>query len=229
MTVDVVPPTADLGGYDAVVAPTLSLAEADLADALESYAGDGGELLLTMRSGVKDRHNRLHDAPQPGPLRELVGARVEEHESVPAALESRVVLDGDRFDCRVWNEWLAPADATVAGRYEGGRADGRPAVVHDEVGTGGVTHVGTWPGDALAGGLVGDLLDRAGVAASGPFPPQVRATRRDGLTWIANFRAEPPALSAPADADRLLGGDEVGPYDVAITDATPAELTVDGT
>jgi beta-galactosidase len=228
VTVDVVDPAADLGAYDAVVAPSLYLVDDDLATHLESYVADGGEVLVGMRSGVKDPYIKRHERAQPGPLRELIGATVDQHESVPEELESAVTYGDRGFGATVWNEWLVPDDDTdVLGRYEGERADGRPAIVHSDGGDGGVTYVGTWPGSDLAGRLVGDLLDRAGVATTEPFPPQVRATRRGGLTWIANFRGESLSVAAPDDATWLLGGDEVDAYDVAVTDAEPSALSVD--
>lgn len=227
-TVDIVPPTAALADYDAVVAPTLYLADDDLAAHLEAYVASGGELLVTMRSGLKDPHNKLHDAPQPGPLRELIGAEVDQHESVPANLESEVTYDGQRFDSRVWNEWLSPTaeSAEVLGRYEGELADGEAAIVHNVVGDGSVVYVGTWPDTDLTSTLVGDLLDRAGVATTDPLPKQVRFTRRDGLTWVVNFRAESLSVDAPADAEWFLGDASVGAYDVAVTDAEPVALRV---
>ncbi|WP_321576068.1 beta-galactosidase [Halosolutus gelatinilyticus] len=228
VTVDVVPPRADLDGYDAIVAPTLYLADDELAARLDDYVAAGGELLVTMRSGVKDPYNKLHDAPQPGPLRDLVGAEIRRHESVPAELESAISYGGERFDSRVWNEWLSPtAEAVdVLGRYEGERADGEVAIVRNPVGDGNVTYVGTWPDDDLASALVGDLLDRADCETADPLPEQVRFARRDGLTWIANYRSEPLAIAAPSDATWFLGGSEIEAYDVAVTDAPPTDLAL---
>lgn len=228
VTVDVAHPASGLSGYDAVVAPTLYLVDDERADALEAYVADGGELLLTMRSGMKDPYNKLHDARKPGPLRELVGAEVDQHESVPDTMESDVVYDGQRFECRVWNEWLSPIDehTDVVGQYDGELADGETAIVHNAVGDGGVTYVGTWPGTDLAGALVGDLLDRAGVETTDALPEQVRYMRRNGLTWVANFREEQLTVDAPADAEWHLGDATIDAYDVAITDAEPTALSV---
>ncbi|RDI69825.1 beta-galactosidase [Halopelagius longus] len=225
--VDVVPPTAELAAYDAVVAPTLYLATDELAETLTAYVEGGGELLVTMRSGVKDAHNKLHDDAQPGPLRSLVGARVEQHESVPESLESRLTYGGREFGCRVWNEWLSPTEegAEVVGRYEGSMADGSPAIVRNAVGDGSVTYVGTWPDSDLTGAVVGDLLDRAGVETTDAFPAQVRASRRGGLTWIANFGGDSLSVDAPDDAEWVLGGPTVGPAAVAVTDANLSSLS----
>jgi beta-galactosidase len=229
VSVDVVRPTADLAGYDAVVAPTLYLADTDLADGLDSYVAGGGELLVTMRSGIKDPYNKLHDAPQPGPLRDLVGAEVADHESIPEKLESRVVYDGESYDAGVWNEWLDPVHerTTVEGRYEGERADGEAAVVQTGHGDGAVSYVGTWPGADLATALVGDLLDRAGVETTDPLGDRVRLAHRDGLTWVVNFGDSAVTVDAPEDAAWLVGDGAVGPVDAAVVEASPTDLTVD--
>lgn len=226
VAVDIVPPDADLSGYDAVVAPTLYLVDDERAVTFEAYVEAGGDLLVTMRSGVKDAYNKLHDVARPGPLADVVGARVDQHESVPQELESDVVYDGERYDCRVWNEWLAPEDAETVGRYADGRADGRPAVVRNDVGDGSTMYVGTWPSADLAGALIESLLDRAGVSATDPLPEGVRLARRDGLTWVANFNEQTLSVDAPADASWVVGDGALGAFDVAVTDVDPVELNV---
>ena len=228
VTVDVVRPTADLSDYEAVVAPTLYLADGDLATHLGAYVEDGGELLVTMRSGVKDPYNKLHDAPQPGPLRDLVGAEVADHESVPDDLASDVVYDGDTYDAGVWNEWLEPLEGTtIRGRYDGDMADGEGAVVHADHGDGAVTYVGTWPGEDLASALIGDLLDRAGVETTEPPGDRVRLAHRDGFTWIVNFGDEAVDVETPSDAEWVVGDGTVSAVDAAVIDAAPADLTVE--
>ena len=227
VAVDVVPPTADLSAYDAVVAPTLYLLDDDLAEELESYVEAGGELLVTMRSGVKDVYNKLHDVAQPGPLRKVVGADIDQHESVPSALQSGVVYNGEQYDCRVWNEWLSPTDATVVARYENEAADETPAIVRNSVGDGTSTYVGTWPDAELAGAIVEELLKRADIAITEPLPAQVRLMERGGLTWVGNFSEHALSVATPSDASWYLGNGRLEPYDVAVTDAIPTELVVE--
>lgn len=226
LTVDVCRPTADLSAYGMVVAPTLYLTNDDLARHLESYVEAGGHLLVTMRSGVKDPYNKLHDAPQPGPLTDTVGATVADHESVPAELGSDVTYDGDPFESGVYNEWLSPTDATVMARYEGSIADGEAAIVRNDVGSGSVTYVGTWPGSGLAGALVEDVAGRAGLETTTPLPAQVRVVRRDGLTWVLNYREQRLEVETPGDAGWLVGDGTISAYDLGVTDAPPSQLDV---
>nr|WP_233340987.1 beta-galactosidase [Haloprofundus sp. MHR1] len=229
VTVDVVPPSAELSDYDAVVAPTLYLADEELANSLERFVDSGGELLVTMRSGVKGPFNKLHETRQPGPLTDLLGAEVAQFESVPERIESGVNYGGEQFDCRVWNDWLSPVadSAEVVGRYDGELADGEAAIVHHPVGDGSVLYVGTWPEAALADELVDDLLERADVATTPKLPDQVRMAHRNGLTWVANFSEQPVVVDAPSDTRWLVGCDELERFDVAVADAVPTALTIE--
>ncbi|GGN91158.1 beta-galactosidase [Haloarcula pellucida] len=222
--VDVVPPSTDLDGYAAAVAPTLYLAGEDLAAHLADFVADGGHLLLGARTGEKDPHNQLHEALAPGPLADLVGARVARHESLPEQFDTTVEYRGETYDFRTWAGWLDPAAAETRGQYRSGEAAGEPAVVHDSVGDGTVTTVGCWPGEGLADALVEDLLAAAAVDHADPFPDGVRAAERDGYTWVTNFTSDPRSLATPADAAFVVGDDTVGAYDVAVVEAPVDEV-----
>lgn len=222
--VDIVPPERALEGYEAVVAPVLHLVEADLANDLEQYVDNGGELLLGARSGVKDRYNKLRDDPAPGPLTALVGATVDQHESVPEALETRVSYRGEGFEYRTWGEWLAPDGGGTLGVHESGVGEGRPAIVRNTVGNGHVTYCGVWPERLLAAALVSDLLDSAGVAHTARLPEGVRVAERDGLTWITNFTGEP--VRVDSDGDWIVGDSTVEPYGVGVIRAAATSIGV---
>jgi len=229
--VDVVPPSADLSGYAAVVAPALHLVTDDLADRLSDYVAGGGELLFGPRTGVKDAENKLRPAPQPGPLADLVGADIDQHESLPRRLETAVQRVDSHTDSgvgedatqtvqfRTWAEWLVPDAAEPMYVYDvDGPADGRPAVVTNAVGDGQVTYCGVWPGADLAETLASDLLERADIRRADQLPDGVRVGFRGGYTWVTNFTS-----------DRLqLPG--IDPDSLAVDDANRdgVDVTLDG-
>ncbi|WP_440008221.1 beta-galactosidase [Halomicrococcus sp. SG-WS-1] len=221
---DVVHPDADLSDYALVVAPALHLVDESRAAALREYVAAGGRVLFGARTGPKDPANKLHDAPAPGPLADLVGATVDQHESLPEPVETRVEYDGVSYDYRTWAEWLAPGDARAVATHESGVADGRPAVVERDVGDGAVTYCGVWPEPELADALVSDALDAAGVRRTGRLPELVRVAERDGFTWVTNFGGDPVDVSVPAGTEFVVGGSTVDGFDVAVVDAAPSDL-----
>jgi beta-galactosidase len=224
--VDIVPPTADLHDYAAVVAPTVHLADEAVATHFERYVADGGHLLLGPRTGYKQPDNRLHETLAPGPLRELVGAEVDQHETVPASFETTVTYRGRDYEYRTWAEWLTPGTATTVGEHTAGVAAGEPAIVERHVGTGSVTYCGVWPAADLADTLVVDLLDGSGVAYTDRLPATLRLARRDGYVWVLNFGGDAVAVDAPDDARWLLGSQSVPRYDLAVLDGELTDISV---
>lgn len=212
--VDVVPPKTDLSRYAAVVAPALHLVDDELATQLTDYVEGGGNVLFGPRTGVKDQHNKLRSTLQPGPLSDLVGASVDQHESLPSRLDARVrpVSDGqsvDSFAFRTWGEWLEVDDAEPRYMYDtdGVEAE-RTAVVANAIGDGSVVYCGVWPESDLADNLVVDLLDRGDVEHAEQLPTGVRVGVRDGYTWVTNFTSDRVRLpEVDPDALTIADGD----------------------
>ncbi|HYN87504.1 MAG TPA: beta-galactosidase, partial [Ardenticatenaceae bacterium] len=71
--IDVVAPTTELAGYKLVLAPALHVVPPEVAANLERFVANGGTLLLTARSGVKDVANAVVNQRLPGPLAAISG------------------------------------------------------------------------------------------------------------------------------------------------------------
>ncbi|NGM69511.1 beta-galactosidase [Natronolimnobius sp. AArcel1] len=226
VTVDLVSTSANLGAYAALVAPSLHLVDDGLASRLVAYAENGGELLLTIRSAMKDEHDHLRDELAPGPLAETLGAHVAQHESLSPGVETQVSYDGDSYAYQTWAEWLEPADGAVIGHLESGPGTDEPAIVRNAVGDGHVEYVGVWPEVDLADAISVGLLERAGVSFGERLPERVRLTERDGYTWVTNFGTD--AVTVDAGSGTLVLGEETVPgRDLAVVDVPAHELEID--
>lgn len=143
-SVDIVADTAPLGRYKLVVAPALNLVTPEAARNLEAYVRGGGHLVMTQRSAMKDEDNCLYPQRQPGPLSELLGARVEQW----YALDKAVPIDGEwgAGENLIWAEQLSvrSQETKVLMRYgkSNGWLDGQPAAVTRTIGQGSVTYIG---------------------------------------------------------------------------------------
>jgi len=219
--VDLVQPESPLDEYDAVVAPTLHLADDTLADRLDEYVRGSGQLLLGPRSGYKLPGNRLQPELAPGPFTELVGGHIDQHESLPSSLTTTVTYRGDEYAFDTWGEWLVSDTAEPVGRHASGAAEGKPAVLEHTVGDGTVTYCGVQPGGELADALTTALFDRADIAYTHRFPETLRVAERDGLTWVLNFGDQPTTVECPTDAEWRIGGPTVPAYGASVV-AAPA-------
>ena len=180
--VDVVPPDADLGRYDLVLAPGLNVLDAATAERLARYVRGGGHLVLGPRSGMKDGDNALWPQRQPGPLADLLGAHVEQFH----ALDAPVALTGDGAGGRaqVWAEALAVTQRdTVAMSWYGtgnGWLEGKPMAVSRHVGRGDLAYVGALLDDAGQDAVAAGWLSWAGIAPRPPLAPGIETAERAG-------------------------------------------------
>jgi len=224
--VDVITEDKDFSPYRFLVAPAYQLLDAALVERWRAYAEGGGHLILSLRTGTKDRNAHLWEGPWAAPVLDLIGARVAFYDVLPPPLQGRVLspLSGRAYDWAVWAEVLKPAaGTTVLARHGDQFYAGEAAAVTRRLGRGSVTYVGveTVSGD-LEKEIVRRVFTKAGVAID-DYPDQLFVDWRDGF-WIAsNFSSTVQAAPIPAGVTPLVGSRRLPPAGVAIwTEAAPA-------
>ena len=216
ITVDFVPPGADLAGYQMVLVPNLYLVRDEAAQALERYVAEGGTLVMSFFSGIVDQHEHVRLGGYPAPFRALLGLRVEEFAPyAPGQWNELAADDGARFGCYLWSDLIDLEGATVLAEHADGCLAGRPALTRHAFGRGAAYYAGTRP---LAEGMAW-LLERAcreagvGPAANVPAGVEAIARRSDEaeILYLLNHTQAPTeiALDAPAHdliSDRVASG-----------------------
>ncbi|HTT57829.1 MAG TPA: beta-galactosidase [Opitutaceae bacterium] len=209
--VDVITADQDFSGYPFLVVPACQLVDASLVQRWRSYAENGGHLIVTCRTGEKDRDGHLWEGPWAAPILDLIGAKISFYDTLPAPYVGKVTRDGGQtYDWASWGEVLAPGDGTVAlAHYADQYYAGGVAAVTRKLGRGVVTYLGV---DSLTGDLEAALIRgvfmRAGVPVE-DFADGFLVDWRDGF-WVAtNFTDQPQAAPIPAGANVLIGTREV--------------------
>ena len=206
VTVDFVPPGADLSGYRLVVVPALYAV--DDVTPYERFVADGGHLLVTYLSGITDTRGHVHLGGYPGAFRDLLGVRTEEFHPLRAG--EAVTLD-DGSTAAVWTEHLHADGAKAVASYADGPLPGVPAVTRNERGDGVAWYVACGlDGDGLER-LVRGVLDGAGVPA-GPVGGDVEVVRRRGevagsaVSWLIAVNHADDDAELSATGVELLSG-----------------------
>jgi beta-galactosidase len=212
-SIDIVSPDVDLSRYKLVVAPALNLITAKEAANLTAYVQNGGNLVLTPRSGMKDDDNALWTQLQPGPLADLLGGEVEEFYALAAPIE----VEGLHLDTNatIWGELLhvtAP-DTQVVLKYgkANGWLDGKPAMITRRVGQGNITYIGTIFDAEAMHTLTAWMLNQAKVkAATLVVPPGVEASVRYGdhkaVHILVNLSGKQQTVKLPSAMQDELNG-----------------------
>ncbi|MGC5167488.1 beta-galactosidase [Luteimicrobium sp. DT211] len=221
--VDVVPVTADLSGYDVVVAPLLHLLKGDVAARLEEVARRGGTVVSTFYAGRVDEDDNAYLMDAPGPLGALFGVRVDETDSAEPGATNPVTLrvpgSADDGAAEVVSgaglvfEVVLPQGAEVVGTYGSDFYAGTPAVTRNAFGDGEGWYVATALDDAGVAWVVGQVLERHGLVGpyAGVLDLELAVRERDGVrtAFLLHHGLEPVEVAAHASGVDLLTGREL--------------------
>jgi beta-galactosidase len=214
--VDVVAVTADLSGYDVVVAPALHMLKGDLARRLEEVAARGGSVLATFLSGRVDEDDNAFLMDVPGPLGPLMGVRIDEWDARgPETVNPVCLTSADtelEVESRLIFELVIPRGAEVVGTYQADFYAGTPAVTRNAFGAGHGWYVAAGLEQAGVSAVVRQVLAGHDIELRFPDVPDLESTVRvapDGtrLLFLLNHRAEPVEVEARTGGVDLLSGD----------------------
>lgn len=229
--VDVVSIDADFSRYRVVVLPSPILMRPDLADRLKEYVQNGGTVVTTFLTAVKDWTNAgITDKPLPGYLDDLFGVRLYEvdpgAENLPTQLALKVGESESELGHGVWSDILEPQTAEVLGRLTGSWRSGEPVVTRHHYGDGFAYYLGTWPSQEGLRILLEAVLSDAGVQRPAlDVPPGVEVVTRRGargeVTFLLNWTFQPVRVGLGQKYCELFGQQahegefQLGPRDVA--------------
>jgi beta-galactosidase len=212
-SVDVIPDTVPLDHYKLVVAPALNVLTPEAAKNLEAYVRNGGHLVLGPRSGMKDEDNALWPQRQPGPLTDLLGARVEQF----YALDSTVPVSGDwgNGEDTLWADQIGVSspDTKVLMRYgkSNGWLDDQPAAVTRKLGKGSITYIGASLDAAAMKRAAAWMLSDAGLEPVLPNIPEgvdvgIRTSDNKHILILTNYNPQPVTIALPSTMQDVLAG-----------------------
>lgn len=215
--VDIIGEDRDLSSYPVVVAPAYQMVDRTLIAKWTKYVENGGHLVLSCRTGLKDRDGHFFEAQWADAIVNLIGAKIALNDMLGAKMNAKVSYNGNTY---LWNNWgdmldpMAGTDtwATYADQFYAGKA----SVVHRKLGKGTVTYIGT---DTDDGKLEKDVLKKvyesAGISVK-ELPEGVMLNWRDGF-WVAiNYSSTNVTIDIPQNANILFGTKDLTPAGVSV-------------
>ena len=110
--VDVISEKEDFSGYPFLIAPAYQLLDNKLVERWTEYVKKGGHLILTCRTGQKDRDAKLWEAPLATPIHQLAGINSLYYDHLPHNLYGKINFEGKEFAWNNWGDVLTPAAGT---------------------------------------------------------------------------------------------------------------------
>lgn len=145
--IDLVNQSADLSGYKVVAAPTMFVVNETVRANLYRFVQQGGTLVLTNRSGVKDMHNGCIMEPLPTVFTEPAGVFVKEYDALGWTQVGLQYADGTQGYCTCWADLLEilpgeEGQVDIVATYDGEFYKGMPAITRHTYGEGTVYYLG---------------------------------------------------------------------------------------
>ena len=187
LNVDIIDEHADISGYKIVCAPALYVTDSSTAKRLHEFAENGGTVVLTARSGVKDENNNCIMEQLPTVYRGLVGCHVTEYDPIGWDKAKVRFTDGEEYECKQWCDILETDTAEPAASYISGFYAGKPAITVNRCGSGKVFYIGTVGTRRMYEKAVKQILDMSGLAYTEGLPENVEITTRTGSGITARF------------------------------------------
>lgn len=201
VSVDFVSEEQDFTPYKVLIAPLQFLMTEAHAAKLKAYVAQGGHLVISWRSGVKDATSLCHtQGAVPCMVDDLFGVAVSEYDCLRDT-EGIVRWDGADYPCKHWCDVLEASAEPVAA-YAHEFYAGSPAITRNPWGKGCAWYVGTTMGEALADKFVSVICGEAEVKSLMATPHGVEAVHRvkDGRRYlfVLNHNEAAKQLDIPA-------------------------------
>ncbi len=207
----------DFSQYPVLVAPAYELLDQKLVEKWKAYAEGGGHLVLTCRTGQKDRNGHLWEAKWVGVLQELIGAEILYFDLMPPDNPGTIKVGDQTYS---WNNWgdiiEAKNGTTVLAAYADQYYAGKAAAITRKLGKGTVTYIGIDTDDGkLEKELLRGVFGRAGIAVE-DYPAGVVTGWRDGFSVALNYSSDMQEIKLPDNAQVLIGEKTLPPAGVVI-------------
>jgi beta-galactosidase len=215
--VDVITEEKDFSKYKYLIAPSYQLIDKDLIARFQRFAENGGTLILTCRTGQKDRRGHIWESLWAEPIYDLIGAAIPKYDDLPVGRNGKVAFNGREYAWGSWADILEARTGTeVLATYEDQFYKGSAAATRHKLGRGQVIYVGV---DTIDGQLETDLLHKVyddSGAKPAHLPLNLMIDWRDGF-WVAtNFTDIEQEVPADAQAKFVSGARTIPPGGVAI-------------
>lgn len=210
LPVDVIGPNHDFSKYKVLLAPFLYVADDGLIRKIKDFTRNGGTLVTTARSFVKDELDRVRTEPLLSILEGVFGGTVREYSRLPASANGVSItmekdspyLASQTVPCNAWVDAFDQNEGCdVLGRHTYRWLSGSPAVLRKSYGAGESLVIGTFPDSTTWSRLARDLILRRKIeqiVVESSFQKELEyaALKKVNATYIFIINHSPTHVSA---------------------------------
>ncbi len=170
--VDVIGIDYDLSKYKIVVAPLLHMIKPGLKEAVQDFVKKGGIFITTYFSGVIDEFVGVFLDGYLGPLKDVLGVKVEEYNPLPPGGINGMMMtettEGFRkeYGCSIWCDVAYTTTARTLAAFTDGYYSGAPSLTENKFGDGKAYYVATRPDKDFMRDFLSKILSEQHIKVS---------------------------------------------------------------
>jgi len=211
-SVDIISENDPLTGYKLVIVPAMYILTEQTVANLEKFAVEGGLVVFTPRTGVKDEFNAVVNKKLPGLVAKICGMVIEEYISMPIDQDNQVQFGlpelEDKFPTSAWADVIEPQEAEVIARHTQDFYADKPAATFHRLGKGQVIYLGVMGDGAFYDAVARWISGLAGIQPLLETPAGVEVTERwqgeRRLLFVLNHNAQAQTLTLNTAYKNLL-------------------------
>ena len=215
--VDFIDERGDFSKYNIMLAPAYQLVDNEIIARWKDYVEKGGNLVLTCRTGHKNRNGQLFEAPFAVPVFPLIGGKIDFYDLLLPHTPDNISFDGQKYPWTSWGEILLPDRNTETwATYLGDFYEGSAAVTFCKLGKGTVTYIGV---DSQDGRMEKAILKKLYARLNIPLldlPDGLHIEYRDGFGIAVNYADKTHTLPLPANVQYLIGNKDIPTAGVSV-------------
>lgn len=142
VNMDIISCEQDFSKYKLILIPAFNLMREDLKDKIDAYVNNGGNLVITFRSGARRWNNSMTTETLPGYFREISGIEVEEFDSLNQGRKVSIKGEFGKGIASIWCDVINPIKAEVLAVYNEEYYIDKAAVTVNPYGKGKVYYIG---------------------------------------------------------------------------------------
>lgn len=210
ISVDFVPVDGDFSKYKLLIAPLQYLMSSKMEDKYFKYTSEGGNLVLTMRTGVKNESNIcMTDRNLPGRLSNLIGAEIVDYDCLMKE-SVKVQFNHDIYDALKWVDVMQTYEKTnILATFAEDFYAGEACITENTYGDGLCYYVGTEPDEELMKAFVKNLVLRCQIRSLGNSSLNVELVEKvkENSRWLfaINHAYEAGIFDIPDGYEQIRG------------------------
>lgn len=204
--VDFIREESDFSQYPILIAPAYQMVDEALIRKWEDYVRQGGCLLLTCRTGHKDKSGHLFETRYGGKIADLIGADIDFYDLPLPDHPGRVKKDEECYSWNSWGEILTPrAGTSTIASYASEFYSGKAAAVKRRIGKGWVVYAGVDSCDGeFERSILSDIYEQLNIPVLN-LPPGIVIEYRNGFGIVMNYSTGAFVFPLPDHAEVLIG------------------------